>query len=170
MECGQRRPCDPGGGPIDVQLSQELLEIYKLHAELAERVAQRRHASSRLYVSLLVALTVFVGALLRVGDDPSDHGAVLVAVSVVALLLALSWARSLRSYAQLSSGKFKALLALEEKLAWAFSQCEWRHLGEGKDPKRYTELTRIERSVPWAFVVLSVAVGGLGLHWCLAGP
>ena len=170
MEYGQCRPCDSGGGSIDGQHSQELLEIYKLHAELTERVAERRHASSRLYVSLLVGLTVFVGALLRLGDDPSQHGAVFIAVGVVAFLLALSWERSLRSYAQLSSGKFKALLALEAELAWAFYQCEWRHLGEGKDPRRYTELTQVERTLPCVFGLLSVAVGGLGLYWCIAGP
>lgn len=170
MEHGQHRPCDSGGGSIDGQRSQELLEIYKLHAELAERVTQRRHASSRLYVSLLVGLTVFVGALLRLGDEPSQHGAVFVVVGAVAFLLALSWERSLRSYAQLSSGKFKALLALEGELAWAFYQCEWRHLGEGKNPKRYTELTRVERSVPWVFGFLSVVVGGLGMYWWIAGP
>ncbi len=31
----------------------ELLEIYKLHAELADRVSQRREGANRLYVSLL---------------------------------------------------------------------------------------------------------------------
>lgn len=107
---------------------------------------------------------------MRLGGDPSQHGAIFVVVGVVALFLAVSWERSLRSYAQLSGGKFKALLALEEKLAWAFYQCEWHHLGEGKDPKRYTELTRVERSVPWVFGLLAVVVVLLGLYWCLAGP
>ena len=123
-----------------------------------------------MYVSLLVGLTVFVGALLRLGDDPSQHGAAFIVVGVVALLLSLSWERSLHSYKQLSIGKFKALHALEGELAWAFYQCEWRHLGEGKDPRRYTELTRVERYVPWVFAFLSLAVGVRGLCWWIAGP
>ena len=38
----------------------QLLEIYKLHAELADRVSQRREGANRLYVSLHVGLVVFL--------------------------------------------------------------------------------------------------------------
>ena len=46
---------------------RDLIEIYKLHAELADRVSQRREGANRLYVTLLVGLVVFVTALLRFG-------------------------------------------------------------------------------------------------------
>ena len=50
----------------------EMLEIYKLHAELADRVSQRREGANRLYVSLLVGLELLTAdgwrALREVGD------------------------------------------------------------------------------------------------------
>ena len=46
----------------------QLLEIYKLHAELADRVSQRREGANRLHVSLLSGFLVFLAALLRFGS------------------------------------------------------------------------------------------------------
>ena len=47
----------------------ELLEIYKLHAELADRVSQRREGANRLYVSLLTGLFIFLAAMVRYGAE-----------------------------------------------------------------------------------------------------
>ena len=41
---------------------QELLEIYKLHSELADRVSQRREGANRLYVSLLAGMFILPAA------------------------------------------------------------------------------------------------------------
>lgn len=38
----------------------ELLEIYKLHAELADKVSQRREGANRLYVSLITAILALI--------------------------------------------------------------------------------------------------------------
>ena len=62
---------------MDDSKRKELLEIYRLHADLADKVSQRREDANRLYVSLLVGLGVFVAALLRFGngdgyDQPSS--------------------------------------------------------------------------------------------------
>ena len=40
-----------------------LLEIYKLHADLADRVSQRREGANRLFVSMHTALVVFLATL-----------------------------------------------------------------------------------------------------------
>lgn len=45
---------------------RELLEIYKLHAELADRISQRREGANRLYVSLLAAISALLAASLRI--------------------------------------------------------------------------------------------------------
>ena len=47
--------------------SDQILEIYRLHAELADRVSQRRERANRLFVILLVGLLVFLAAMLRSG-------------------------------------------------------------------------------------------------------
>ena len=133
---------------------KELLEIYKLHAELADRVSQRREGANRLYVSLLVGLMVFLGALLRFGVGEVPVRIVLFSVGTIGALLSLSWYVVIRSYRQLNSGKFTALHELEEKLAYPFFRREWDLLAEGKDRSRYWKLTNVEVGLPCIFFVL----------------
>ncbi len=66
----------------------EHLEMYKLHAELADRVSHRREGANRLYVSLLVGLMVFLAALIRFGVGDAALRCVLIAVGVSLLLSA----------------------------------------------------------------------------------
>ena len=136
----------------------ELLEIYKLHAELADRVSQRREGANRLYVSLLAGLAAFLAVLIRfgVGDVPVQIA--LVSVGVAGTALSASWYVVLRSYRQLNTGKFRALHELESKLAYPFFQREWDLLGEGEDRSRYWRLTIVEIGLPCVFFVLFVAL------------
>ena len=133
---------------------EELLEIYKLHTEMADRVSQRREGASRLYVSLLSGIVVFLCALIRfgAGDIPTDF--VLYVVGSFGVLLSVSWLIIICSYRQLNTGKFRALHDLEKKLAYPFYKKEWELLGEGKNIGRYWKLTVVESFLPWIFVLL----------------
>lgn len=144
---------------------EELLEIYQLHAELADRVSQRREGANRLYVSLLLALVLFLAALFRFGSGDLPSDVVVVAVAVTGAALSVSWWVVIRSYRQLNSGKLKALHELEDRLAYPFFKREWEVLGEGKDRSRYWRLTQVEAILPWIFFALccSAAVAALSL-------
>ncbi len=140
---------------MDNWKQHELLELYKLHAELADRVSQRREGANRLYISLLVGLVVFVAALLRFGTDGVSSGAVLLCTGILGMLLSASWYIVIRSYRQLNSGKFLALQDLESHLSYPFFTKEWDLLGQGKKPGRYWKLTVVETGLPWIFFLLS---------------
>ena len=133
----------------------EPLEIYKLHAELADRVSQRREGANRLYVSLLLGLAALLAALLRFGVGDLSPRVVLLAAGIVGAVLSASWYVVIRSYRQLNTGKFLALQELEQKLAYPFFEREWDLLGKGADRKRYWRLTVVETFLPAAFFVLS---------------
>ena len=133
---------------------QELLEIYKIHAELADRVSQRREGSNRLYVSLLSVILVLLAALLRYGTGIIPVWLVLGIAGVLGMLLASSWYINIRSYRQLNKGKFDTLLELEEKLAYPFFKREWELLEEGKNKNRYWRLTIVETFLPIGFFLL----------------
>lgn len=137
---------------------QELLEIYKLHAELADRVSQRREGANRLYVSLLIGLALFVAALLRFGTDGISADTVLFWAGVLGAVLATSWYIVIRSYRQLNTGKFNALQDLESRLAYPFFTKEWELLGEGKKRSRYWRLTVVETALPWILFLLFVGL------------
>ena len=137
---------------------RELLEIYKLHAELADRVSQRREGANRLFVSLLTGTLIFLAALLRYGAETIPVGAVVIAIGIFGIFLAVAWYVIIRSYRQLNSGKFAALHELEEKLAYPFFQREWELLEEGKSISRYWKLTVVETFLPLIFALLYLAL------------
>lgn len=136
----------------------EALEIYKLHAELADRVSQRREGANRLFVSLLTGLLVFLAASLRFGTGPVSAESVMMFVGVAGALLSAAWYVVVRSYRQLNTGKFLALHELEEKLAYPFYKREWELLGEGRDARRYWRLTVVETTLPLVFGLLFAGV------------
>ena len=136
----------------------ELLEIYRLHAELADRVSQRREGANRLYVSLLIALVLFLAALLRFTPGSVPGTAVVIFACVTGAALSASWWLVIRSYRQLSAGKLKALHELEGHLAFAFYVREWELLGEGKDRATYWRLTKAEAVLPWTFFLVFCGV------------
>ena len=141
---------------------QELLEIYKLHAELADSVSKQRAATNRFYVLIFSGLAVLFSAFLQRKNEV-PIGWLMIGVGAFGMLLALAWYIVIRSYCQLNSGKFQVLLALEEKLAYPFFKHEWKLLGEGKDSKSYRELTRVETFVPIIFGICFAALLVIGI-------
>ena len=137
---------------------RELLEIYKLHADLADRVSQRREGANRLYVSLLVGLVLFAAAILRFGANGVSVDMVLFGAGALGSILAASWYIVIRSYRQLNTGKFNALQDMERHLAYPFFPKEWELLGEGKKRSRYWRLTVVETTLPSALFLLFIGL------------
>ena len=143
---------------------QELLEIYKLHAELADRVSQRREGANRLYVSLLTGIIIFLAAFLRFGTGIMPIWVVLAVAGVLGVMLSASWYIVIRSYRQLNTGKFKALNEMEEKLAYPFFKREWEILEEGENISKYWKLTVVETLLPFIFAIfylVLIIIGGI---------
>lgn len=141
----------------------EYLEIYKLHAEFADRVSQRREGANRLYVSLLVGLMVFFAAMLKFGIGDAVERPVLSVVGVFGALLSVSWLVAIRSYRQLNSEKFRVLRELEQQLVYQFFTKEWDPLSEGGKSNRYWKLTHVEVTLPILFLVLFAGLVGYSL-------
>ena len=135
-----------------------LLEIYKLHSELADRVSQRREGANRLYVSVLAGMVTFLAVAMRLGTGNLPSDVMLGVAGSFGALLSLSWFVVLRSYRQLNSAKFRVLHELETKLAYPFFTTEWRFLDEGRNPNRYWKLTVVETGLPWIFFSLFIAL------------
>lgn len=149
---------------------RELLELYKLHAELADRVSQRREGANRLYVSILTGLLVAVVAIIRWGGDDllTLTPWLLGGVGLLGAGLCASWYIVIRSYRQLNAGKFSALDELESQLVFPFFRREWELLEQGESFRKYWKLTVAETTLPilFAVVYLGLAVFGLALLVC----
>ena len=144
----------------------ELLEIYKLHAELADRVSQRREGANRLYVSLLTGILILLVAFLRYGAGIVPVWVILMAAGILGMALSASWFIIVRSYRQLNSGKFDTLHELEENLAYPFFRREWELLKEGKDKNRYWKLTVVENFLPVIFLALFFTLIVIAFRFC----
>ena len=147
---------------------QELLEIYKLHAELADSVSQQRGTANRFYMLVLSGLAVLFSAFLQ-RKNGVPLGWLMVGFGLFGMLLASAWYIVIRSYRQLNSGKFKALHELEEKLTYPFFKREWDLLAEGREQKTYWRLTVVETFVPTIFFVCFAALSGIGIYLLVTG-
>ena len=137
----------------------ELMEIYKLHAEFSDRVAQRREGANRLYAGILTGFLVAVVALTRLGLGEMLVSDVLTLVGgLVGIILCLSWYLVIRSYRQLNTGKFATLHELEEKLPFAFFKREWELLEKGTGIKKYLNVAKAEMTLPILFGILFLAL------------
>lgn len=145
-----------------------MLEIYKLHAELADRVSQRREAASRLHIGLLSGLGLFAGVFPEFVDLEALTHTVFLAVGILGMAISFSWWVVMGSYRQLNDGKFEALQELEEKIAFPFFTREWEILGKGTKPRRYRKLTAVETILPIAFGVLSLGLTVIQAHVLIA--
>ena len=132
---------------------QELLEIYKLHAELADRVSQRREGANRLYVSLLVGLVLFAAAILRLGTDGLSVDTVLFWTGALGSILSVSWYIVIRSYRQLNTGKFIVLKNLESCLLYQFFTKQFKLSPEEKKSSPYWKYSNAAANLPWIWFV-----------------
>jgi hypothetical protein len=142
---------------------QHLFDQYKLAVEMADRVSARRMQANTFFLAVNTGLlTVFA----NLAKDKIVSG-FFGALPIIALLvLCFVWWRIVRSYRQLSSGKYALILEMEMLLPSSPYAAEWRSLGEGKVPKRYLPLTHLENWVPRLFglldllLLLAVLFGG----------
>lgn len=78
----------------------------------------------------------------------------MVCTAVAAIAICVFWYRSIRSYDNLNTGKFKVIHAIEKRLPLALYETEWIALGEGNDETLYKPISHLERSIPIVFGLL----------------
>lgn len=142
---------------------QELLEIYKLHAELADSISKQRATANRFYILVLSGVAVLFSTFLQ-RPNGVPLGWLMVSFGLFGLPLTIAWHGAIRSYRQLNTAKFKVLHELEEKLAFPFSIREWDLLAKGTDRKVYQQLTAVESRVPIIFGILFSMLLVIGIY------
>jgi hypothetical protein len=147
---------DSGRTVTPVQdLSQQYLDLYKLAVEMADRISARRAVANSFFLTINTGLAALLGS--------ADLRWYVAAAGIV---FSATWWALLRSYRELNSAKFQVILAMEERLPVRVYGDEWNALK--REPVKfalrrdtlkswvaqYRELGRIERIVPWIFVVI----------------
>jgi hypothetical protein len=135
------------------ELPDGLLDIYKLAAEMADRVSARRALASTFFLTALSGLIALIGA--------TDADA--WALALPGLVVSIAWWLILRSYRDLNDAKFTVINAMEKRLPAQPFLDEWELLkGSDETPKawreRYAELSLIEQVVPVVYALIFVGV------------
>ena len=142
---------------------EHFLSIYVRYAETAEHISDRRQNANTFFLSINTALVAFLGytgfGLESLPPNPRYFWAVLAA----GLVLSLLWARLLKSYRDLNTGKFQILHEIEKALPIAPFRTEWEVLGSGGERTKYWPLSHLERFVPYLFVLMYVVLFILAL-------
>lgn len=133
----------------------QVLELYRLAVEMADRVSARRSAANTYFVSLQTATLAVLGLLTGRSVQPSSG--VLIAVCLAGACTSVTWFLLLRSYRDLNRAKFEVITKMEEHLPVRVFGNEWVSLKQ--DPvkrwrPRYAELGSVERVVPWIFLAI----------------
>ncbi|MGV9873707.1 RipA family octameric membrane protein [Streptomyces cellulosae] len=130
----------------------EVLELYKLAVEMADRVSARRGTANAFFLSVQTALVTLIGfGIPKLSESPWW---VSWAVALAGITLSAAWWMQLRSYRDLNTAKFQVINKLEEHLPARIFADEWEALKRDPIPgwrKRYAELGTSERVVPLVF-------------------
>ena len=124
---------------------------------------KQRGATNRFYLVLMSGLFVLFSWLFQRGNGLSTVS-LMIGFGLLGMAVAVGWYIHMRSFRQLSFGKFKSLQELEEKLAYPFFKREWELLDEGKNPKKYWKLTVVETFAPSTCFSIFAALFLVGMY------
>lgn len=129
----------------------EVLEIYRLFVETADRISARRGLANSFFLAALSTLVV-VGA---------SSQAPTWSVAVPGVVVSAIWWRLLGSYRELNSAKYRVIHEIEKKLALSPYTDEWSLIMDserGRFRVPYFGLGKLEQVVPIVYCCLFVVL------------
>lgn len=120
------------------------LEIYKLHAQLANEIGKRREFTNRLYGGFNIFLFV---SLLKLFEN--SELLLFCCCCGLGVLFCLNWRYLIKSYKKLNKIKYHLLQDLEKKLSFDFFSKEAKR---EKKAKR-TNFSNLEMFMPCCFLI-----------------
>ena len=145
-------------GQTDVEQNQ-LLEIYKLHTQLASSASIWRTATNRFYQLTLSGILLFFITVVQhkdkiLSDELSDKlttEILIIGLGYIGLFLSWIWFVSIDTHLDSISRKYEVLKELEAKLEFQFITHEWELLGKNRKNSTYRKLAFREVLMPYFF-------------------
>lgn len=129
------------------QYDNTVLEQWKTCVEMANSNTEKRTNSNNIFITINAALLAVVSFTL-------DYKSIIL--SIAGIFVCISWLFSIESYKKLSSVKYNIVNEIEKQLPLMPFTYEWEILN---DEKKYLRLTKIEKVLPWLFIVMySIAI------------
>ena len=112
--------------------ANERLEIYKLHAELAEQAAASREGLSKLYTGMVSSIIAASVVIQRVAPEAEA----IWVLPVLGMVVSVCWLMSLHSMTGRLSAKHAVLVELEAELPFRFFEREDQEFNKGSFVRR----------------------------------
>lgn len=170
-------------GELDTQqeVSEEkksrLLEIYKLHAQLASAISNRRDATYRFYPTLISGLLIILFTVLQHKNNIFSEttegtpnpliGYSMLIAGCLGMLLSLIWKYSINRYNLMLTEKYKVLMELETKLEFHFFQQEWKSIEKKVEFNPNVQFSTAETYISRAFLFLFIMLSIFGFLFSL---
>ena len=117
----------------------EMLEYYKFHAELYDRMNQRRRGINILHLSLLAAIPAIVEFSFRYPSNLIQQWWVFAMAGYLGFVLSASWLFQCRAHGKSVVAKFAALKELEERMSFDFFSREEKARQQQVEPSYFAE-------------------------------
>ena len=108
----------------------EILEIYKLHANIGNTMKQGRETTRRLFFGLVAGLSAFLANALKEDVTPDQFKFVLVTGAGAGVIFCVLWFFYMRYYNWSYEAKRTTLLELDKRLAYPFMRHEAEYLAK----------------------------------------
>lgn len=128
--------------------NNEILEIYKMLVDMADRVSARRQITNSFYLSVNTAI---IGGTVYLSQSDFAQLRTLT-VSIAGIIICCLWRQSMVSYKSLNEAKFKIITELEDHLPVCAYKNEWSILDGNK--KKHKPFYKTDTCVPIVFAAL----------------
>ena len=132
--------------PNNGAINSTILELYKLHVEMADRISQRRAVANNWFITISSSI-FYLGSYIGIKGNLYE----VALLSFLGFCLALIWRSLIGSYKKLNNAKFKVINAIEEKYLPIKPYCdEYMHYKEDKRK----DFTTVEKWIPTALMII----------------
>ena len=124
---------------------QEVVELYKIAVDMADKVSQRRGIMNHFYLTLVSVL--LTGSFISFMKEPVISFFLLTLIIIICWL----WYKNVLSYKKLNTAKFKVIHQIEKNLSVQIFEDEYNYYKDQRD-----DFSDIEKKVPLVFIGISV--------------
>jgi hypothetical protein len=139
-----------------------LLEQYKIFLQTSEDLVSRRQNVNNFYISINSALMAAFGIVWALDIIPIYKFFTGLLLSLVGIILSVSWIKLLTSYGDLNSSKMKIISYIEKQLPASLYDAEWAALSDKLNKRKYVSFTNSEKRVPKLYIVVYICVSICG--------
>lgn len=136
---------------------------YKFFSDGTQRLADRRQATTQVYLSVNTAIFALIAFLLRdVGVEGRLQALLTLPLFAVGVFACLAWYKLIYGYKRLISWRYDQLMAMEKTLPDSYQMYskEQQHFFGSQSDKEEFGFSRLEMWLPQVILVLYIVYGG----------